>query len=35
VGSDIEKPLYFKLFKYNDEVKIEAITFIKEKKASD
>ncbi|MDD4124198.1 MAG: hypothetical protein PHW77_00500 [Eubacteriales bacterium] len=33
VGSDISKPLYFKMLKYNGEIKIEAITFIKEKKA--
>lgn len=33
VGSDLYKPLYFKLLKFNGEIKIEAITFIKEKKA--
>lgn len=33
IGSDAEKPLYFKLLKYNGVIKIEAITFINEKKA--
>ncbi|MFA6730429.1 MAG: hypothetical protein WCR95_05470 [Eubacteriales bacterium] len=34
MGSDVVKPLYFKLIKQAGEIKIEAITFINEKKVN-
>ncbi len=33
MGSDAAKPLYFKLLKYKGVIRIDSITFIKEKKA--